>query len=130
MLRLLATFIVAMTPVVLYAHAAQADAAGPTPSNLVLKATTGPAAPHSVTLQCDPTGGSHPKAAQACSDLTRSHGGFSVATRDQSPRACFMIYSPITVSAEGTWQGQGVHFQSKFPNTCALHSKTGSIFDF
>jgi hypothetical protein len=122
MLRLLATSIVA---IVLTAPAARAEDS----TRLVLKATTGTRAPHSVTLRCDPAGGTHPKAAQACSDLVQSHGEFS-ATRDRSPRACFMIYSPITVSAKGTWQGQSVNFGSKFPNACALHSKTGSIFDF
>jgi hypothetical protein len=122
MLRLLATSIVA---IVLTAPAARADGT----TQLVLKASTGTGAPHSVTLRCDPTGGSHPKAAQACSDLATTHGQFS-ATRDKSPRACFMIYSPVTVSAQGTWQGQNVHFGSEFPNACALRSKTGSIFDF
>jgi hypothetical protein len=122
MIRLLATSIVA---IVLTAPAARADGS----TQLVLKATTGTGAPHSVTLRCDPAAGTHPKAAQACSDLVRSHGEIS-ATRDKSPRACFMIYSPITVSAEGTWQGQSVNFGTKFPNTCALRAKTGSIFDF
>ena len=122
MLRLLATSIVA---IFLTAPAARADGT----TQLNLRASIGTGAPHSVTLRCDPAGGNHPRAAQACSDLARSHGVFS-ATRDKSPRACFMIYSPVTVSAEGTWQGQNVSFGSRFPNTCALQSKTGSIFDF
>jgi Subtilisin inhibitor-like len=125
MLRLLATSIVAMTPVALPAYAD-----GPAPSQLDLKATSGAGAPHNVTLQCDPEGGTHPRATQACADLVQSHGEISATTRDKDPRACFMIYAPVTVSAEGTWQGRNVHFQSKYPNTCALRSKTGSIFDF
>lgn len=122
MLRLLATSFVA---IVLTAPAARAQG----PTQLVLKTSTGTGAPHSVTLRCDPAGGTHPKASQACADLARSHGEIS-ATRDSRSRACFMIYSPVTVSAEGTWHGQNVNFGSKFPNTCALRSKTGSIFDF
>ena len=46
-----------------------------------------------------------------------------------NPRACFMIYAPVTVSAQGNWHGSHA-FHREFPNTCVMRDKTGSVFDF
>ncbi|MFB9834675.1 SSI family serine proteinase inhibitor, partial [Actinoallomurus acaciae] len=99
-------------------------------SRLVLHATAGNAPERTVTLQCYPTGGTHPKAAQACSDVARSGGDLAQMPANTNPRACFMIYSPVTVTAQGQWHGQAVRYTKKFPNTCVMHDKTGSVFDF
>jgi Subtilisin inhibitor-like len=100
------------------------------PTRLTLRSTAGSAAPRTVTLQCDPVGGTHPKAAQACADLSRARSDFTVDPAAKNPRACFMIYSPVVASAEGQWRGEAVKFNSRYPNTCVLRSRTGSIFDF
>ncbi len=99
-------------------------------TRLLLRTTMGSAAPRTVTLLCDPPGGTHPKAVQACADLARSHGDFKVQSGKRRPRACFMIYSPVTVSAEGRWRGEDVQFTARFPNTCVMRGQTGAIFDF
>ena len=116
-----------------FAHRPQ-NASDSAPSNgatrLALKATIGSAAARSATLTCDPVGGTHPKAAEACADLAKSHGNVRQQPNSKNPRACFMIYAPVTVSAEGEWRGESVHFSAKFPNTCVMHAQTGSIFDF
>jgi hypothetical protein len=99
-------------------------------SQLVLRTTAGTTAGRSVTLRCDPPGGTHPKAAEACADVAKSRGDLKTLPANQNPRACFMIYAPVTVSAQGDWRGQPVKFTTQFPNTCVMHDKTGSIFDF
>jgi hypothetical protein len=105
---------------------------GPIPqgSRMVLHASAGTSPQRTVTLQCDPPGGSHPKAAEACADVAKAGGDLAQMPANKNPRACFMIYAPVTVSAQGDWQGQAVRFTEKFPNTCVMRDKTGSVFDF
>lgn len=100
------------------------------PTQLVLKRAVVSETPRTVTLRCDPVGGTHPKAAQACADLARSHGDLTVDPKSKRPQACFMIYAPVTVSAEGRWHGEAYQNLARYPNTCVLKGKTGSIFDF
>jgi hypothetical protein len=106
--------------------------AGPIPrgSRLVLHTSAGNGPEHTVTLQCDPPGGTHPKAAEACGDVAKAGGDLAQMPANSAPRACFMIYAPVTASAQGDWQGQSVRFTKKFPNTCVMRDKTGSVFDF
>lgn len=99
-------------------------------THLVLTTSMGSAAPRTVTLLCDPPGGTHPKAAEACADLARSNGDFTLRSTGRKPRACFMIYSPVRVSAKGRWRGEDVKFTASFPNTCVMHGQTGAIFAF
>ncbi len=99
-------------------------------SQLTLRTSVGAAAGRSVTLNCEPAGGSHPKALQACEDVAKSGGDLKAMPAAANPRACFMIYAPVTVSAEGDWHGQPVRFTAKYPNTCVMRDKTGSVFDF
>ncbi|MCO5991323.1 SSI family serine proteinase inhibitor [Actinoallomurus spadix] len=107
-----------------------AGQAAPGATLLTLRTTVGSALPRTVTLQCDPVGGTHPKAAQACADLDKARRDLTVAPDRRNPRACFMIYSPVTVSAEGQWRGEPVKVTGQYPNTCVLRAKTASIFDF
>jgi hypothetical protein len=102
----------------------------PQSSRLVLRTSAGNGPERTVTLQCDPPGGTHPKAAQACADVAKAGGQLAQMPAGTNPRACFMIYAPVTVTARGDWQGQAVRFTEKFPNTCVMRDKTGSVFDF
>jgi hypothetical protein len=99
-------------------------------SRLVLHTAAGTSPARSVTLQCDPAGGTHPKAAQACAEIAKSNGDLQQLPAGTSPRACFMIYAPVTASAQGAWHGQNVRYATQFPNTCVMRDKTGSLFDF
>jgi hypothetical protein len=99
-------------------------------SQLTLRTTAGTNAARSVILRCDPPGGTHPKAADACADVAKSQGDLKQMPASSNPRACFMIYAPVTVSAQGNWRGQPLQFTAQFPNTCVMRDKTGSIFDF
>jgi Subtilisin inhibitor-like len=106
--------------------------ANPAPqgSRLVLHTSAGTSPERTVTLQCDPAGGTHPKAAEACADVAKAGGDLAQMPANTNPRACFMIYAPVTVTAQGEWQGQAVRFTEKFPNSCVMRDKTGSVFDF
>ena len=99
-------------------------------SRLVLHTVAGTSPQHTVVLQCDPTGGTHPKAEEACADVSKAGGNLAQMPAAAKPQACFMIYAPVTVTAQGKWQGQPVRFTKKYPNTCVMHDKTGSVFDF
>ncbi|MDL4772630.1 MULTISPECIES: SSI family serine proteinase inhibitor [Thermomonosporaceae] len=81
----------------------------------------------SVTLSCDPPGGSHPEAARACAQLSRSGGKF---TREPADIACTTIYSPVVAKADGLWRGRPARFRAEYANDCALHASTGAIFAF
>jgi Subtilisin inhibitor-like len=102
----------------------------PRGSRLVLHTSVGTSPERTVTLQCDPPGGTHPKAAEACADVAKSGGDLAQMPANRNARACFMIYAPVTVKAQGDWQGQAVRFTEKFPNTCVMRDRTGSVFDF
>ncbi len=117
----------AAMPAALFGNAGPVGAYG---STLVLHTTTGSAPEHTVTLQCYPPGGTHPRAAAACAELARARGDLAQLPVQRAPHACFMIYSPVTASARGAWQGRPVRYTKKFPNSCVLRDKTGSVFDF
>ncbi|GAA4152999.1 SSI family serine proteinase inhibitor [Actinomadura keratinilytica] len=80
-----------------------------------------------VTLRCDPHGGSHPRAATACAELNRRSGRLD---RGPDDAICTMNYSPVVASAKGTWGGRPVDFRKEYPNDCVLRSQTGSVFAF
>lgn len=93
---------------------------------LTMHETTGRVSAASLT--CDPTGGTHPKAAEACATLTAAHGDISrIKPRLQR---CTMIYAPVDVAAFGTWHGEPVTFHATFPNRCSADAQTASVFGF
>ncbi|TDC83169.1 SSI family serine proteinase inhibitor [Actinomadura sp. 7K507] len=81
----------------------------------------------SVTLRCEPTGGGHPEAARACSELSGSGGKIAHAP---DGRMCTAVHSPVTARAKGRWRGKPVHFQAEYGNDCAMRSRTGTVFAF
>src|SRR5437868_9493708 len=72
-----------------------------------------------VTLRCDPVGGNHPNAAQACADLDETRGSIA---RTPDGRACIMVYSPVVAEAQGQWRGKSVVFRTKYGNECEMHA--------
>jgi hypothetical protein len=80
-----------------------------------------------VTLRCDPPGGTHPEAAGACADLARTHGRI---VRNPGETICTLEYRPLTANATGMWRGRPVAFAMAFPNSCVMHARTGAIFRF
>jgi hypothetical protein len=88
--------------------------------------TTGP--DNSVTVDCDPVGGTHPRAAQVCEALRTVDGDLS--RLPSGNMICTEEYSPVTAHALGTWHGRQVSYQKTFGNGCHLRAATNPVFLF
>ncbi|MEV2275813.1 SSI family serine proteinase inhibitor [Nocardiopsis sp. NPDC049922] len=73
-------------------------------------------------LFCDPPGGNHPHAEEAC-DLIYAFG--SIKKIDLADSACPLIWDPVVARSEGS-----EHFKKIFPNKCVLLDVKGEVFDF
>ncbi len=104
----------------------------PTPpagDSLTVEVKASPEAPAKTwKLTCDPPGGDHPKAKEACAALAKAKDPFAPPPKD---RICTKIYGgPEVAVVRGTWQGRPV--DAKFTRTdgCELHrwSSVGPLF--
>ncbi|MGW4246070.1 subtilase-type protease inhibitor [Nocardia sp. NPDC004722] len=84
----------------------------------------------SVVLICAPTVlGTHPAAAPACDELNTAGGDFE-KLHGRPMRFCPMIYDPVTVAADGIWQGNPVSYRHTYPSMCAAENRSTSVFEF
>jgi hypothetical protein len=113
-----------VTPPPTAADAAGADRQAP-PTRL--KLTVG--GHRSVTLRCDPPGGTHPDPQAACHAIAAAGGDLAMLRRNPEV-ACITVYDPVTVRARGTWRGNRVAYDATYSNRCALTAATGPVFDF
>ena len=79
-------------------------------------------------LTCEPTGGDHANAKQACADLNSVNGDFTKLPRAEL--ACILIYQPVTAVVTGNWGGSQVTFEKTYGNSCELGASTGAVFTF
>lgn len=107
------------------------------PSALVLSVGYGDdessvAVQRAVTLSCQPTpSGTHPAPASACAELRAVNGEFStLAERTESGRMCTKEWRPVTVTAEGIWDGQRVSYEHTFANNCLKNAAVTQVFEF
>ncbi|MFF2944099.1 subtilase-type protease inhibitor [Streptomyces niveus] len=106
------------------------------PSALVLTVTDG--ADHksgtvrrAVTLSCAPTpSGSHPDAVGACAELKENGAKFDSITTSGTNRVCTKEWEPVTVTADGAWEGKRVAYVHTFSNSCAMNGGRGAVFTF
>ncbi|MEU9868822.1 MULTISPECIES: SSI family serine proteinase inhibitor [Actinomadura] len=77
------------------------------------------------TLWCDPDGGTHAAASQACDQLEAVDG--EVGRVPARPTACTLEHAPVTVIANGVWHGSGRHFARTYANRCLAVRATGGI---
>lgn len=80
-----------------------------------------------VNLTCEPAGGLHPRADQACLALSGVDG--QIGGLSQGEAMCTLEYDPVRVRASGTWRGQTRAFEAQYPNPCVMHARTGPVFD-
>ncbi|THV28944.1 SSI family serine proteinase inhibitor [Glycomyces paridis] len=76
-----------------------------------------------------PGGFGHERGAEACSHLSAVHGDFTAL----APTAvwCTFEYAPVTLRAQGFWEGRVVSWEREFANDCVGRSATGgAVFDF
>jgi Subtilisin inhibitor-like len=72
----------------------------------------------SATLACNPLGGEHPRAEEACTVLEENSDSLSPVSRDV---ACTQIYGgPETATVTGTFRGSPVHARFNRTNGCEI----------
>jgi ABC-type Fe3+-hydroxamate transport system substrate-binding protein len=87
------------------------------------------ASPKVMTLKCDPAGGDHPQAAQACAVLDKA--GATVFKPVPKSRVCSMLYGgPQTATVKGNYLGKAVNATFKRTNGCEVErwEKLGTTF--
>lgn len=83
-----------------------------------------------VLLVCAPVqGGTHPDPAAACAEIAAAGGDFE-KLRGQPERFCPMIYEPVTLAADGVWNGQQVSYRQTFANQCQADNHSTTVFHF
>jgi len=82
----------------------------------------------SVTLECDPDGGTHPNPAAACRSLTAVKGDFYALPSTGVP--CPDVVDPVRVVAWGSWNGTTFSYEEIFINRCAAAVETDDVFRF
>ncbi|CAM5336674.1 subtilase-type protease inhibitor [Streptomyces avidinii] len=106
------------------------------PSALVLSVTDGDSATggtvlRAVTLVCAPrAGGTHPAAAAACSELRANGPELDALAQPRPESACTREWAPVTVTADGVWQGRRLSYSYTYANSCGLRNSTGVLFDY
>ncbi|WP_412074877.1 subtilase-type protease inhibitor [Streptomyces xanthophaeus] len=95
------------------------------PSAVVLTVSQGEdeaTAVRAATLSCAPTAqGTHPDPQAACAGLAATAGTLDALLAAPDPnRACPMHYDPVTVRADGVWQGSRISWKHTFSNACAM----------
>jgi hypothetical protein len=100
------------------------------PSVLVLTARTADQPAHTALLTCDPDGGTHPDAAQACRQLAGVDGDPARLPATGTHSACPFIVRPIDVTLTGLWRGRTVRFSDHYLNFCFRDNASGSLFEF
>ncbi|WP_297617926.1 subtilase-type protease inhibitor [Nocardia sp.] len=83
-----------------------------------------------VLLVCSPTVlGAHPQPGPACDELAAGGGDFG-QLRDAPMRFCEFLYKPVTVAADGVWNGAAVSYRRTFPNSCMEKNASKYVFAF
>ncbi|MGW1882308.1 subtilase-type protease inhibitor [Streptomyces sp. NPDC001970] len=107
------------------------------PSALVLTVGKGDqaataTAERAVTLSCAPTpGGTHPSPKAACKELNAVDGEFGLLSRAVGG-PCTRQWDPVTITADGVWQGKRVSWSATYGNACEMHSSLteAAVFAF
>jgi hypothetical protein len=97
-------------------------------SHLTLTYTAQAGQAGAVRLTCNPTGGAHPEAAQACAVLRST--GADPARIKPAHVMCMMLYAPVTARLDGTWRGTRVRWAHRYGNSCEMTRATGVLFKF
>jgi hypothetical protein len=81
-----------------------------------------------VSLDCHPTGGSHPDPEAACALLEEAEGDPGAIPAQNG--ACTMDYAPVRAAMHGHWMGGSVEFEHTYANLCHAVDDTAGLFDF
>jgi hypothetical protein len=76
-------------------------------------------------LTCDPAGGTHPFAAEACAELAATGGDIAAIG---STGGCGGVFQPVEITAWGRWQGQPVWYAETVDNDGCARISHGHVF--
>ncbi|MFD5826742.1 SSI family serine proteinase inhibitor [Lentzea sp. NPDC060358] len=111
------------------AQAASLPAASLVPeSGLVLSLQPRMGVLSTTQLTCEPAGGTHRHAQQACDLLMPVQGDFRRLGATNA--MCTMELNPTKATLRGKWRTKRIDFQQVYPNPCAVRAHTGEVFDF
>ncbi|KOV77071.1 SSI family serine proteinase inhibitor [Nocardia sp. NRRL S-836] len=79
-------------------------------------------------LQCEPAGGPHKHAQEACDQLMPVDGDFRKL--DDTGALCTMELNPTKATLRGKWRNKRIDFQQVYSNPCVMRASTGKVFDF
>ena len=122
--RLLFACLALATPLV----PATASAAPLPASGLVLSVRPEMGTLSTTQLNCEPAGGLHKNAKEACDALTPVEGDFT--KMEDAGALCTMELNPTKATLRGKWRGKKVVFEEVFSNPCVMRAYTGKVFDF
>ncbi|MCX2950466.1 SSI family serine proteinase inhibitor [Lentzea sp. NEAU-D7] len=110
------------------AHAAPLTATLLPASGLVLSVQPEMGTLSTTQLNCEPAGGAHKHAEQACDQLMPVEGDFR--RLEETGAMCTMELNPTKATLRGKWRNKRIDFQEVFSNPCVLRANTGKVFDF
>ncbi|MFC0528497.1 SSI family serine proteinase inhibitor [Phytohabitans kaempferiae] len=80
-----------------------------------------------MTLTCDPEGGTHPYAKEACAEIDGARGDIAAVPRLPG-YGCLDEWDPVLIGVTGRWRGQEVLFSSFESNRGCAAIRHGHIF--
>lgn len=86
-----------------------------------------------VSLTCDPAGGTHPRAVEACRELHLNLAPIAGRPADAITgltARCTTEYAPRTILAEGHWSRRAIRHRADYGNDCLLRAATGTVYQF
>jgi hypothetical protein len=123
--RLLFACLVLATPLV----PATASAAPLPASGLVLSVQPEMGRRSTTRLNCEPAGGQHRNAKEACDGLGPVNGDFTKMT-PAADVMCTMELNMTKATLKGKWRGKKVFFEQDYSNPCVLRVHTDKVFDY
>ncbi|WP_406134880.1 subtilase-type protease inhibitor [Streptomyces sp. NBC_01089] len=107
------------------------------PSALVLTIGRGDEAAstvvRAVTLSCAPQPrGTHPASQAACAELEAVGGDLTLLSGAPTDERCSLLWAPVTVTADGVWQGRRVAWRATYGNACQMNAalSDSAVFTF
>jgi hypothetical protein len=81
-----------------------------------------------ITLKCEPTGGNHAEAEEACASLDAVDGDFDALMSRNT--ICPDVYQPVTIEVGGSWRGEAMDFEHTYANLCFAYDESDGVFKF
>ena len=122
-LIILSTAGAALAAALVAAQPAAAGVGAATRLTVSVKPATGPA--KIAWLTCQPAGGTHQRAVEACATLAAA-GGDPRKIPD-ADGMCTMEHAPVTLKVTGHWQRRTLRYKQTFSNACVMDLGVGAV---